>query len=203
MPGRDLLRRDEEAHDDSATLLQHDEPSMFWHAKNYTDSTIESHGSCSLCVFALLNLLFFAYCIYALVGGNDQKLFDSCGNGLWQYVISRIIIGFFTGGVIFFLKWPTSSKSVFRMFACVAYGLLHIASVVVGSILTRDAMGNSGCVAAMSAASYTGTPLLAIMSIFLLILDGIYLLSCICGLCIFFTIRRMATTFDDGATVWT
>jgi hypothetical protein len=44
---------------------------------------------------------------------------------------------------------------------------------VFGSVVTNFAFRDSACVDAMSAASSTGTPLLAIMCIILLIIDGI------------------------------
>jgi hypothetical protein len=163
-----------------------------------------------LCILFLLGALFLAYCIYALAGANSTV--DACGKGLWYFVVIRLVAGFFASIILMQVRQdepgtnrvhqydesemnqehqyePDTNQAhqdAPKMNQAVRWfiGALHLVSLVVGSMQTHAALEDGACVAAMSAASYTGTPLLAIVSVFFLVDDGVSALS---ALCVFFT----------------
>jgi hypothetical protein len=129
-----------------------------------------------LCILFLLGALSLAYCIYALASANSTV--DACGKGLWYFVMVRFVVGFYAS--IILMQAKADFDHAVRWFI----SALHLVSLVMGSMQTHAAMKDGACVAAMSAASYTGTPLLAIVSVFFLVDDGVNALS---TLCVFFT----------------
>jgi hypothetical protein len=144
-------------------------------------------------------MFLIAFAIYALVVSNTGEINAKCGDSLWKFVISSLFINFFQVftvcigmSIAFCMAASLGSSSsssagwfvpalVLFIVAC-ALGAL----VGVGFTITTAAFDKPLCQTALSAASFTGTPLLAIIGTVYVVIDCILLaLVVLGGICVF------------------
>jgi hypothetical protein len=140
----------------------------------------ENIQTCVIWTVGIMHIVILSLCVYALfVTDNSSKFHTTCGDDIWKFAVARLTVGAFIEVVLAMFIWGSSSGApyvvAYDVFVLL-YGVLHLLSIVFGSVVTNLAFRDSACVDAMSAASSTGTPLLAIMCIILLIFDGIAVL---------------------------
>lgn len=140
---------------------------------------------------SLLSLTLFGFAIYALAVSNKETVFEACGRDLWNYMVSRLILGCFSWlliTMIFFcyiraflqnLEHGLCTLPCFTIFIF-AY---HVTFLALGIKFSSDAMGNTTCTTALSEVSFTNSPLLAQLAYVFIALDSIILLLSLC-LCV-------------------
>jgi len=142
-------------------------------------------------------MFLIAFAIYALIVSNTGEINAKCGDSLWKFVISSLFINFFQVftvcigmSIAFCMAASLGSSSSAGWFAP-AVGLFLVACALgalvgVGFTITTAAFDKPLCQTALSAASFTGTPLLAIIGTVYVVIDCILLaLVVLGGICVF------------------
>ena len=128
---------------------------------------------------------FLAFFTYAVCVSHTPSINANCGENLWVFMCVRLALCF--GGVFVLIVPFALLGFVFQHFvaAGVIIGLIfEITMVSIGAPLAANALANSTSVAAMSAACFTNSPLLAIFGVICTTLDCFFLLLIVVGGCI-------------------
>ena len=169
---------------------------------NKSKLNVMLHKSEKIIVSLLLMTLQF-FVIYSLVISNTDNIRDKCGDSLWKFVLSRLIIGslefliFVALSVVqmSILKYyfksnnDTSSESAaefsmcFSAFALIIFMGIHVTLLALGVIIVKPAMESTACTTALSSVSFTDTPLMAILTYVYIVGDALILFSVLCGCC--------------------
>jgi hypothetical protein len=154
-------------------------------------------------IVSLLLMTFQIFVIYSLVISNTDSIREKCGDSLWKFVLSRLIIGslefiiFIALGFVqmSILKYyfkpnnDTSSNSAvefsmwFSMFTLLIFIGIHATLLALGVIIVTPVMESTTCTAALSSVSTTDTPLMAILTYVYIAGDALILVSVLCGCC--------------------
>jgi len=158
-----------------------------------------THQGAGSVISTLCALAFIVFVIYALATGNKEEVHKACGDSLWIFILSRLILTFCEGflicimGMIQICVLSLSSSDPGNMAFCFVWvgGLmlisLHAVLVAEGSIITSNAMNDVLCNAALTSVSFTQSPLLGILGYIYVALDSIFLLIFTCfGMCSIF-----------------
>ena len=141
-------------------------------------------------VLGLAELTFLVFVTYSLVVTNSETVFTNCGNSLWNYMISRLILGylflFFYCLVVCGVFTAMSTMDACTI-ACIFFTVFvyHISLVGVGAKVITDAMHNTGCTSSLSEVSFTHSPLLAQLGYVYLSLDCIWVFLMMLAVCCF------------------
>jgi hypothetical protein len=176
---------------------------MIWspHQRGYEfyQSNSSSNKIVEQLISTLLVITFEAFVIYALATGNGTEISEKCGDSLWKFVLSRLILSFIEGIIIicmgsiqmlilFSSLRPETSASL--EFYCLIIGAifmlgLHAVLIGVGFTITNKSMEDAACNAALSSASFSNTPLLGIVGYVFVVIDCLILFLVTCSsLCI-------------------
>ena len=142
----------------------------------------------------LLGLAFQCLVIYSLVTSNTSEVSQKCGDSLWKFMLSRLIL-FFLEGFFFALVgalqvcmlslcacWNEGVKTFLMIiFPLVCLIALHGTLVGVGFSVAQNAMADSLCTGALSSVSFTNSPLLALLGYVYVGLDSLVLFLITCG----------------------
>jgi hypothetical protein len=169
-----------------------------WAGIKVVSGTQNRQGASSV-ISTLCALAFIVFVIYALATGNKEEVHKACGDSLWIFILSRLILTFCEGfliciiGMIQICVLSLSSSDPGNMAFCFVWvgGLmliaLHAVLVAEGSIITSKAMNDVLCNAALTSVSFTHSPLLGILGYIYVALDSIFLLIFTCfGMCSIF-----------------
>ena len=142
----------------------------------------------------LFALAFEGLVIYSLVASNTNEVSQKCGDSLWKFMLARLILFFFEGFLFVFLGalgmcvsgvcacWTEGVKvCLMLIFPLVCLVALHATLVGVGFSITQKAMADSLCASALSSASSTDSPLLALLAYVYVALDCLVLFLVTCG----------------------
>ena len=158
------------------------------------NSGSSSSGTVEKVFSMLLGLAFECLVIYSLITSNTSEVSGKCGDSLWKFMLSRLILFFFEGFFFMFVGalnmcvisfcacWNESVK-MFLMFVfpLVCLIALHGTFVGVGFTITQAAMADSLCTSALSSVSFTNSPLLAFLGYVYVGLDSLMLFLITCG----------------------
>ena len=154
---------------------------------NYIVGTIYNI-TCHLILPSIAILVFTSFVMQAVYAANDETVFNACGNYLWNYMVTRLILSFLgllllyvitRCGVYLWQEWDGM-----KLFGILVL-IYHITLVGVGAKVTTTAMQNTNCTSALSYVSFSHTPLLAELGYVYLSLDCIWLLLVVVGCCMF------------------
>lgn len=131
------------------------------------------------------SLIFTGFLIYAVVVSNTTGVADACGSKLREYMLARLILSFVwifalacAAGLFF-----ACTKSPVAVGVCmgVLYFIYIAVMLGVGTSFVIDALALPKCVAALSAVSFTNSPLLIILGCITVGLDALMalILSCV------------------------
>jgi hypothetical protein len=141
---------------------------------------------------SLLWLSFEIFLIYALVASNTHAVSVACGSSLWNLAFFELLLSWAEGAVCNMILKPAMLYHVMRVesisdlsFSFVTSSTLaliciHATMLALGASIVVPAMENTACTAALSAASFTSTPLLGILGFFFIVFDSIALLGFTC-----------------------
>ena len=137
----------------------------------------------------LADLVFIGFLIYAVVVSNTTGVADACGSKLWEYMLARLILSFVgvfvfvcAGGLLFAcLQSPGAIGACMGLLSMVYSAVL----LGVGARIVTDALASPACVAALSAVSFTNSPILAILGCVFIGLDALQMTLIVCAGVIF------------------
>lgn len=143
-------------------------------------------------ILAILTIIFLILVVYELVATNNEEVRKACGESLWSFMLTRLIMTFCESGLVIMMGiiqncMPSLLVNLENMENWVVGvgGLmlivLHAILIAVGFLRSREAMGDIGCNDALSAASFTKDPLLGVLGFVYVGLDSIFLLIITCG----------------------
>jgi hypothetical protein len=137
---------------------------------------------------SLLSLTLFGFVTYALHVSNKETVFEACGRNLWNYTVSRLILGclswllitvMFSYYIKPFLQNLEHGLCTLPCFTIFLFAY-HVTLLALGIKFSSDAMGNTTCTTALSEVSFTNSPLLAQLAYVFIALDSIILLLSLC-----------------------
>jgi hypothetical protein len=153
---------------------------------------------------SLASLAFVVFVIYALATANKGEVNDACGSSLWNFMLSRLVLAFSEFTLIwiigFFQIYALTMSSSNTKSTSICCGLmgglmligLHATFVGVGFTITKKAMDDGICNAALSSVSFTKTPLLGILGYVYIGLDCLFLFIFTCfGMCAAFVATQV------------
>jgi hypothetical protein len=139
-------------------------------------------------ILGLVDMTFLVFVTYSLVVTNNDTVFVACGHALWDYMISRLILGylfFVVWGLLLCVGFVTLKGKDGAIIACFIFLLFayHVSLVGVGAKITSDAMQITNCTSSLSAVSFTQSPLLAQLGYVYVALDSLWVLLIIMVVC--------------------
>lgn len=161
-------------------------------------------------IYSLLWLTFLVFVVYALVVSNTKEINDKCGDSLWKFVISSFFINIlqlFTVciGVSIALCLVVGADEHRNNSDCflltIPLLVLLFAGALIGTLIgigftvTQAAMENAACTAALSAVSFTDTPLLGILSYVYLAADCLLLFFVFCTAVLICCLGKVSLSF--------
>jgi hypothetical protein len=148
---------------------------------------------------SLPGLVFIGFLIYAISVSHTDAVANACGAKLWEYMLARLILSFVG---IFVICCTIACMSV-CFHSSIAAGVITLVVLLtyystmlgIGTPIVMGALASSQCVTALSATSFTNTPMLAILGAVIIGLDALMLFVVVCGVCV--GIGFVATSTDD------
>ena len=139
-------------------------------------------------ILALADITLLAFVMYSLVVTNNDTVFVACGHALWDYMISRLILGnlfLIVWGFLFCVGFVMLNGNDGAIFACFIFLLFayHVSLLGIGAKITSDAMQITNCTSSLSDVSFTHSPLLAQLGYVYLALDCLWVFLIIVLVC--------------------
>jgi len=138
------------------------------------------------CIDCIISLVLIVLNIYVLVGSNTPALLDACGHGLWNVMLTDVLMG-----VIITVVACLTGLAVVLFGPCamvLAVGLYIAMNIIMFSLeiaYSVPALQSANCTSAMSSATSINAPMLAIMGLISAGARGLFLLiltlACLCG----------------------
>ena len=158
-------------------------------AKKLASGKINCRDLYQSVIMAILIIIFLILVVCELVATNNEKVRDACGESLWNFMLSRLILTFCEFGLVVMMGLIHESAAgdpgnmqiwLFRVGGLMQI-VLHAVLIAVGFVISTKAMGDIACNHALSAASFTKDPLLGVLGFVYVGLDSILLLIMTCG----------------------
>jgi hypothetical protein len=158
-----------------------------------------SWNSGNLGLGSVPGLVFIGFLIYAISVSHIDAVTNACGAKLWEYMLARLILSF----VGIFVICCTIACMSFCFHSSIAAGVITLVVLLtyystmlgIGVPVVMGALASSQCVAALSATSFTNTPILAILGAVFIGLDALMLFFVVCGVCV--GVGFLVTSTDD------
>ena len=116
------------------------------------------------------------FTLYALCTQTTPAILSACGEGLWRYVLVSLVLMiffvYFYGTIVYEKDNPCFGIACW----CVVLAY-NLSMLIAGAKVTSAAMDNGECVSALSAGSFTHTPLLAILGYFYVAINAYWFLQ--------------------------
>lgn len=144
--------------------------------------------TCNLGLGTLPSLVFIGFMIYAISVSNTDATTKACGGELWEYMFVRLILMcvqfFVIGCVVGCFSICLNSQSAAAVLGVIMFLAYFSTLLGIGVPIVTGALASSPCVSALSATSFTNTPILAILGAVLIGSDALALFLFFCGICI-------------------
>ncbi len=163
------------------------------------DGQSSSWNSGNLGLGSVPGLVFIGFLIYAISVSHTDAVANACGAKLWEYMLARLIlmfVGIFVIGCTIVCLSVCFHSSVAAGVITLVVSLTYCSTMLgIGAPIVMGALASPQCVTALSAASFTNTPMLAILGAVIIGLDALMLFVVVCGVCV--GIGFLATSTDD------
>ena len=146
---------------------------------NHPHAGVTCLGAVNRCLISLANLTLIGFVIYSLHVTNNANVLEACGNSLWNYMLSRLILmcvsSFVLGSIV--LATGMSFKGGNGLALCLIFIVFayHVAFLGIGASVTSAAMKSTNCTSTLSEASFTHSPLLAELGYVFISFDCVWL----------------------------
>lgn len=140
-----------------------------------------TRGDLATLIAQLLGLAFFCCTVYALASAAVPSVRDACGVNLWTFVLVHLLLYVALACVLVCIAVAVEERRALAVMAtlvCVA----HLTLLIVGSIFVHHALSDAPCRGALSRVSFGQDPMLVIVAIIYLVLDGLVALTFCCAL---------------------
>jgi hypothetical protein len=131
-----------------------------------------------ICLFIVFALTFSAFTIYALCTQSASSITEKCGDSLWKYVLSSLVLCIFFVYFYFTIEY-TRRRPLIGWIFWTAVLIYNLSMVIIGAKITNDAMTNADCTTALANSSFTNTPLLGITGLFFIFLNATWIIKSI------------------------